>query len=216
MKSTTLALFLLSATLALSQARFISPKNLLVRFDEHYGEPTFEDAMDEFKFFMKSMYAGYNGFIRGFYHEHARTIVPETCMGEWVTQNLTYLEAVYEKMYNFEILDIPYDDAIEAAKDVVNLIYRNRDFCGVDKLVLDIKGICDYDGCFDDIDVAANFKANMFAIMAKIEPVIEYLMSPEMLEPEETDEEILQMCDTFGEAYGSLISFLIGFDKRYN
>ncbi len=58
-----------------------------------------------------------------------------------------------EKFYNFEILNIPYEDAIEAAKSVVNIFYRNRDYCMIDKLVADFDSICNYEDCLDDIDV---------------------------------------------------------------
>ena len=87
--------------------------------------------MSDFKFYSKLIYSTYNGFVRGLYREHQRNVINENCLGEWATKNLTYLEKVMEKINDLEILDIPYEDAIEAAKDAVNLIYRNRDACDV-------------------------------------------------------------------------------------
>ncbi len=51
-------------------------------------------------------------------------------------------------------------------------------------------------------------------IAAKIEPVVEYLLSPDNLDSG-SDDDMLKMCDVFGEAYGTLISYIIGFDKRF-
>ncbi len=97
---------------------------------------------------------------------------------------------------------------------MVNLIYRNRDYCMIDKLVEDLNSICDYEDCIDDIDFATNVKTNFFAIAAKVEPVINYLFSPDSMDTE-TDEDILKMADVFGEAYGSLISYVLGFENRF-
>ena len=212
---TALILSVLSLS-ALSVVSAGQTPSLLAKLQQDYpSEETWEDVMSEFKFFSKTLYTTYNGFIRGFYREHDRVVVPEECLGEWVTKNLTYLERVWEKVWNFEILNIPYDDAIEAAKDVVNLIYRNRDFCAVDKLVTDISSICDYEECLDDIDVINNIKTNLFAIVAKLEPVLEYFLSPDLMESED-DEDIEKMADTFGEAYGAVMSYILGFNKRFN
>ena len=133
---------------------------------------------------------------------------------DWVTKNLTYLERVWEKVWNLELLSIQYEDALEAAKDVVNLIYRNRDFCMIDKLVDDLNSICDYENCIDDVDFVTNFKNNFFAIAAKVEPVISYFLSPDSIDSA-SDEEILKMGDVFGDAYGSIISYVLGFNKRF-
>ena len=207
------ALILGMLSLAAVSAR--QTPSLLAQLKQDYpNEETWEDVMSEFKFFSKTIYTTYNGFVRGFYREHDRVVVPQECLGEWVTQNLTYLERVWEKVWDFEILNIPYDDAIEAAKDVVNLIYRNRDYCMIDKLITDISSICDYEDCLDDINVIENIKTNLFAIAAKAEPLLEYFLSPTLMESEE-DEDILKMADTFGEAYGAVMSYILGFTKRF-
>ena len=209
MKTALLLIGLISACMARQTP------SLLAKLQSDYPtEESWEDVMGEFKFFSESMYTTYNGFVRGLYREHDRVIVPQECLGEWVTKNLTYLERVWEKVWNFEILSIPYDDAIEAAKDLVNLFYRNRDYCMIDKLVADIESICDYEDCFDDIDVIDNIKTNFFAIAAKVEPVVEYFLSPDLMDSE-SDEDILKMADTFGEAYGAVISYILGFNKRF-
>ena len=58
-----------------------------------------------------------------------------------------------------------------------------------------------------------NIKTNLFAIAAKAEPLIEYFLSPDLMDSDE-DEDILKMADTFGEAYGAVISYILGFNKR--
>ena len=104
---------------------------------------------------------------------------------------------------------------MEAAKDMVNLIYRNRDACDVDHIVKDLTEFCPDDSCFDDIDVGANLKANLLVLIAKVEPVLDFLFSPNYEFDDTSDEEVLKMADTMGDAYGSMISYMLGFDKRY-
>ena len=141
-------------------------------------------------------------------------MINENCLGDWVTKNLTYLEKVWEKIEDLELLEIPYEDAMEAAKDVVNLIYRNRDACDVDHVVRDLVDFCPNDDCLDHIDVFRNIKNNLMVLIAKVEPVLDYLFFSESIETA-SDEETMRMADTFGDAYGSVISYLIGFDKKY-
>ena len=64
------------------------------------------------------------------------------------------------------------------------------------------------------MDVIQNIKEHLFAIAGKLEPVLEFFMSNNM--DSQSDDDVLKMADTFGEAYGSIISFVIGFDKRFN
>ncbi len=104
--------------LTMTEAKFPlslpNPKQLIeqkweYKWEYHYESnitfnETFEEMMEELDFFTKSLYAGYNGFIRGFYREHARTVVDDRCMGEWVTQNMTYLGHVWVKIWNLEFL----------------------------------------------------------------------------------------------------------------
>ena len=147
MKSLTLALAFTLASLYTSSVEARLSPSILAQFQSTtnssvFNETTMNNAMNDFRFFSKLTYTTYNGVIRGLYREHAHTVVSENCLGEWVTQNLTYLEMVWQRIYDFEVLSIPYEDAIEAAKDVVNLIYRNRDACEIDRVVGDLEAFC--------------------------------------------------------------------------
>ena len=203
----SLALTIATLTTAVAATR----PSILAQFESSYNQT---EIMSEFKFMSKLIYSTYNGFVRGLYREHQRNVINENCLGEWATKNLTYLEKVWEKVNDFEILDIPYEDAIEAAKDAVNLIYRNRDACDVQHIVKDLVNFCPDEDCLDNIEVVKNVKANLLVLIAKVEPVFDYFFNPESLDAA-SDEEVIRMGDTFGDAYGTVISYVLGFDKRY-
>ncbi len=210
MKST---LALLAAALSVATASSLFHKPAFLQQSNNYYNAT--EVMSEFKFMSKMIYATYNGFARGLYREQSREVISSQCLGDWVSQNLTYLDKVWNQIYDFKLLDIPYEDAMEAAKDMVNLIYRNRDACDVDHIVNDLTEFCPEDSCLEDIDVVANIKANLLVLIAKVEPVLDFLFSPNYEFDDTTDEDVLKMADTMGDAYGSLISYILGFDKRY-
>ncbi len=118
---------------------------------------------------------------------------------------------MFNYVVDLEILDIPYEDALEAAKDIVNLIYKNREYCQVDKVVTDLTNLCNEDECFEDLDIWENIKNNVFPIFSKVEAVIEYLFKADSL----SDADILEMVDQIGESYGTIMAIIIGFDKRF-
>ena len=113
-----------------------------------------------------------------------------------------------------KLFQIPYDDAIEASKDVVDLIYKNADYCQVQKIVADLDSMCNFDYCLDNVDLWKNIKDNSIQIFAKLEAVVQYFF--DMAVDNLTDQESLKMCDQLGESYGAILSYIIGFNKRWN
>ena len=186
--------------------------SILQNFDDNYSSMDREDYIEDFQMFSKIFYSTYNGFVRGFYHEHQREVVSKECLGDWVTKNLTYLDMVWQKIADMEILTIPYEDAVEAAKDVVDLIYKNREYCQIDKVFNDINELCDEED-ITEIDIWKNIRSNLFPIAAKLEPMIEWLFSDDL--QHQSDEEVLQWSDQMGESYGAVVSYIIGFNKSW-
>ena len=78
----------------------------------------------------------------------------------------------------------------------------------------DLVNFCPDEDCLDNIEVVKNVKANLLVLIAKVEPVFDYFFNPESLDAA-SDEEVIRMGDTFGDAYGTVISYVLGFDKRY-
>ena len=106
-----------------------------------------EQRMDDVAFFSGGFYNLYNGFVRGFYREHNTKIVSENCMGTWVQSNITHIDNVLGRVADLDF-EIPYEDAMEAARDTVNIIYKNKEYCEFSKVMNDLASICpDEDTC---------------------------------------------------------------------
>lgn len=69
-----------------------------------------QQQMDEIEFIDGVFYNLYNGFVRGLYREHVREVISDQCFGTWIQANLTHLDQVMEKIFNFEF-PIPYAEA---------------------------------------------------------------------------------------------------------
>ena len=78
----------------------------------------------------------------------------------------------------------------------------------------DLVNFCPDEDCLDEIDVVKNVKSNLLVLIAKIEPVFDYLFT-DPVDDNSSDDDIIKMGDTFGDAYGTVISYVLGFDKRY-
>jgi len=63
--------------------------------------------MDDVEFSSKVFYNLYNGFVRGLYREHSKTIIDEGCFGEWMRQNMTHLNDVMDRIFMMEF-NVPY------------------------------------------------------------------------------------------------------------
>ncbi len=120
---------------------------------------------------------------------------------------------VWGMISNNEILEIPYNDAVEAAKDIVDLLYKNREYCQIEAVIRDLEILCGADGtgCLDDVDIWTNLRSNGLQIFSKVQALAEFFFNANSL----TDDDIIRMCDQLGDSYGSILSMIIGFDKRF-
>jgi hypothetical protein len=102
----------------------------------------------------------WNGFVRGLYREHATNVIDNRCFGSWVVSNLTHLDDIFENLFDFNF-NISYEDAKEASVDIVNLIYKNNQYCQFYRVYNDLTI---FSGNFDDAsdtDLINGFMANV-------------------------------------------------------
>ena len=48
--------------------------------------------MDDWEFLEKSSYATWNGFVRGLYREKAHNIISDSCLGDWVLEDVKKID----------------------------------------------------------------------------------------------------------------------------
>lgn len=108
-----------------------------------------EENMDDLAYFDGVLFSMWNGFVRGLYREHTQTVIDKECLGEWVQKNLTHLDDVMSRIFDLSF-DITFEEAKEAAIDGVNLFYKNKEFCKLDKVFTDLTNFCGDMECLDE------------------------------------------------------------------
>jgi hypothetical protein len=81
------------------------------------------------------------------------------------------------------------------------------------KVYDDLKAHCgtDFLDCMDPEQFMANGKTSMFPIFTKGQDIFELLVKADL----DTDEEVLTALDRLGEDFGALLSYVIGFNKKF-
>ena len=171
-----------------------------------------QEQLDDFDFLNQMNYNMYNGFVRGLYREHTHKVVDEQCFGAWIKEDMSHLNDVMYRFFMFEF-PISYEDSLKAATDVVNLFYMNQRYCSAYKIYDDLKSVCGEDlmECFDPETFMENGKNALIPLFTRGEQIVSLLFRDEF----ETDEEVLQAMDKFGENLGYITSYVLGFDKRF-
>lgn len=169
-----------------------------------------EETMDDLTYMDKLFFNMWNGFVRGLYREHTTVVVDQECFGDWVSQNLTHLDDVMSRVFDFQF-DITFEEAKEAAVDVVNLFYKNMEYCKFKKVFDDLYNFCGPELTCIDMQIFTNIQQNVFPMAMKIEHMFELLMK----EDPTSDAEVFAIADGFGEDYGAILSYVLGFDKRF-
>ena len=155
----------------------------------------------------------YNGMVRGLYREHTHKVVDEQCFGAWIKDDVSHLNDVLNRLFMFEF-PISYEDSLKAATEVVNLFYMNQRYCSAYKIWDDIQASCggNFLDCFDIDRVMENGKNALIPLFTRGEQIFSIMFQVDL----ETDEEILNAIDKVGENVGFVLSYVLGFDKRFD
>ena len=106
---------------------------------------------------------------------------------------MTHLNDVMDRVFMMEF-NVPYNEAIQAATEVVNLFYLNQKYCSAFKVWDDLKKTCpeeDFFNCMDMDLLLENGKKNIFGLVTKFENIFELLLKADI----ETDDEIMKAMD---------------------
>ena len=136
-------------------------------------------------------------------------MVHPDCFGEdgWVQGNLTMIDKVAVSIVSGG--NVEQSQAEEAAKDLVNIVYLNRDKCEFQRIYRDIK----YDDYLGS-SFLSNILLNVPSLILRIEHLIEKGLSYYRLDNPLIDER-LYLVDTIFEQFGGVIADLIGFRKHF-
>ncbi len=119
---------------------------------------------EEVNFSNNILYGAYNGFVKGLYRSSSQNVVDTKCFGTWIESSISSVDNVLDKLFTGSY--VPYDSAIEASNNLVNLIYKNTEYCQFGKVLKDINKNCDgdfFEGCFNQTMID-NIKKNLLTL----------------------------------------------------
>lgn len=108
-----------------------------------------EKQMSDLEFTDKLFYNLYDGFVKGLYREKVEHVIDERCLGNWIKTNLTHLDSIAERLANGEF-SISFKEASQGAQEIVNLIYANKEYCQISKVIDDLSAFCPNGTCLED------------------------------------------------------------------
>ena len=152
----------------------------------------------------------WNGFIRGFYHEHRRDMISSECFGEWIEDDLEHIDDALDRVLDFE--PITYEEAQKIGLEVVDLVYKNIEECKFGQWMQDVERYCEStdDFCGDATVFNALFK-NMIPMGAKMTEIFEAMFFVDPF----SDEEFYQASDMLGNSCGALFSYMLDFNEKW-
>ena len=166
--------------------------------------------MDDWEFMEKSSYAVWNGFVRGLYRERANDIINKDCFGDWVMDDVKKIDAFADDLVESNIKAITYSRASDVAQTVVDLAFKHNQDCEFTKVINDMQKWCGVEEVSEHCTtekIGDNLAKNSMQIFAELTKMSQLLFDDKLMD----DEELIAWSDEFAEAYGSSLSYVLGF-----
>ena len=168
--------------------------------------------MNDLEFMEKSSFAMWNGFVRGFYHERAHTLVKEECFGAWMNEELTDISQFMDDLTMANWGALTYPRASKIAQEIVDITFKHNQDCEFTKFYDDLTSFCAIDeNCTVDM-ITQNCTKNAPQIFAKGTELVHMFMGDDIL----NDEELVAYSDRLMELYGSILSLVLGFKGSFH
>lgn len=149
------------------------------------------------------------GMFTGFYGMSMKAIKPtDDCFGPWVTESTHELVNFGWDLTN-NWRNVTFAESETAAYDVVDLIFRNDEYCHFRNTYWELYDFCQLDGNCEDI--WTNVQTNAFSIITQLTASLAAMKAKPW--GELAKEQKGFVLNTMGKSVGQIISDLIGFSS---
>lgn len=149
--------------------------------------------------------------FQGFYGMNMKAVKPtEDCFGGWVPESAHELVNFgWDLRYNF--WNVTYKETETAAYDVVDLLFRNDEYCHFRQTFWDMYEFCHTgENCQD---VWGNLQTNAFSIITQLSASIAAVKGKPWAEMSKEQKGYLM--NTLGKSVAQIVSDVIGFSEMY-
>ena len=172
------------------------------------------DNMDVLEFERQLFGGMYKSSIKGFYRSSV-DIIPDECMGEWMSDSFTAMYAIIEKFDN-DPFSVSIEETNKVADDIIAMVYKNVDVCQVETVYDNYNSWCNdnYEICQgnDDQFLQRMMDNGMDIISAGYDLFNVFMKADDC----STDQQTLDMLNSVYEDLMKVVSAMYGFDAKWN
>ena len=123
------------------------------------------DRLSEVGFYAKNLWSGCFQGLYGMGRLDERPT--EECFGDWIPEKLAE-EGRYFNNLRYHMWDTTYESSMQAAYDMVDLIFLNDEYCLFRKAWWDVRAFCHQPGNCHMKDMLGHLQSNAFSLITQV------------------------------------------------
>ena len=127
------------------------------------------DKLADFGFYFKNIWSGSYQGLYGMGKLDQRPT--EECFGEWIPEKLAEVDA-YSKMIRFHMWETTYEESMQAAYDIVDLMFLNDEYCLFRKTIYDVHAFCYQPENCHMKDMLNHLQSNAFSLITQVSQAV--------------------------------------------
>ena len=178
--------------------------------EEEAAEQTWIEYAEEESYYAKNLWLG---AFQGLYGMSGKIDRPtEECFGEWIPETMDELKAFHVALVTEGIMGVAMEDAEAAAYDVVDLLFKNDEYCHFRKAFWDVHTYCYADEEAQPCAVGNaldNMQKNTFSIITQVSSAASiFKQQPwEEMDKESRGFALNQMGHSMAQLFADLVGF---------
>ena len=143
----------------------------LVAADEHKHQVDSSkyDRLSEAGYYMKNLWSGCYQGLYGMGRLSERPT--DECFGEWIPEKLAEVD-VFSTNLRYHFWEVTYEDSMQAAYDLVDLMFLNDEYCLFRKTWWDVRAFCHQEGNCQLKDMLTHLQTNAFSLITQVSQAV--------------------------------------------
>ena len=178
---------------------------------KHYKK---EDQLDDMEMMRQMYYSMYNGLVKGMFHDQRKHPVSEKCLGTWMQGSFDNAYKMVDHFADGNWHLLSRNLAIDTMTDMVNLFYKNVDYCEFEAIPATYQAWClnNMEACSMEPDVFGNLQTNAIPLMSKGLDIFNFMMSDDLM----SDKDSVKAIERVTEDVTSIAASIIGFEGKWD
>merc|ERR1712066_152331 len=124
-----------------------------------------KEQLSEYGFYMKNLWSGCYQGLYGMGRLEERP--SDECFGEWIPEKLAEVDHFSRSLRN-DMWATTYEQSMQAAYDIVDLMFLNDEYCLFRKTFWDVRAFCHQKENCHIGDMLAHLQTNAFSLITQV------------------------------------------------